>query len=131
MENGIIAAEVANGVVYAYDAEGNFYTIDPATFECTKLGSVDLTAFYKLRELAYDAANDRMLALVTEEFVYNIYGDDLGVSAIYQVDMETGALLRLVEIEDGSHAIASAPFRAVSFTSPSWACTISITYFAM
>ena len=106
MENGIIAAEVANGVVYAYDAEGNFYTIDPATFECTKLGSVDLTAFYELRELAYDAVNDRMLALVTEEFMYNIYGDDLGVSAIYQVDMETGALLRLVEIEDGAHAIA-------------------------
>ena len=97
IEATLLSAENVNGVIYAYDVEGNFYAIDAATLVPTKLGALDLSVFYSFRDLAYDSVNGRMLAAIT--------GMD-GITAVYQVDMTSGLVTKLVEIYDGTYVEA-------------------------
>jgi hypothetical protein len=97
-EAALLASATANGVIYAYDEMGNFYSINPETLAPTVLGAVDLSLFYRFRDMAWDDANGRLLALVTE--AYDDWSME-GVSGIYQVDLATGLLTKLVEVENG------------------------------
>ena len=114
-------------VVYGYDVENTFFTLTlneedaekPVTY--TAVGAVDTAAAiaeyltmvgyteeeveaeseyyaFEVRDLAYDAANDRLLALG------NVYDAEWGEvnygNAIYEVDMETGKLTKLYTFMD-------------------------------
>ena len=88
----LLVAEGVNGKIYAYDENGNFCAIDSTDFTCTVLGKQELSGFAAIYDLAYDQANNRLLALVSdwEELVY-----------IYEVDMGTGAMMELTGIWNG------------------------------
>ena len=90
-------AEAVGNVIYAYDVDGNFYSINATDFTSTLLGTMDISNVYKLHDLAYDVVNNRLLALITD-WDY--------VSAVYQVDLATGSVLKLVEIMDGAYVEA-------------------------
>ena len=132
----IRAMEMVEGVIYAFDETGNFFiTSEDSGFQRTYLGSHALevdpeydevkdygsyvyyyhyTPKFTVRDLAWDAANNRMLALgcytVIKEYYYvetatgNVgvpYAEELEVTggcAVYQVDQETGALMMLTNI---------------------------------
>ena len=88
-ENTLWVSETVNGVIYAYDVEGNFYHIDAATLVATQKGTLDVSIFSKLCDMAYDAANDRMLALIA---------DGEGYVGVYQVDMGSGIVTKLIDL---------------------------------
>ncbi len=130
------AMEMVDGVIYAFDEAGNFFTtsvedgfqrdylgdhgmpVDPAYDEVKYYG--DYTYYYhytpnfEVRDMAWDAANNRMLVLgcysVIKEYYYTVtstgfasetYAEELemlGGCRIYQMDMETGALTELTAI---------------------------------
>ena len=130
------AMEMVDGVIYAYDEEGNFFTTSMESgFERTYLGGHGLdagaeydevknygsyiyyynyTPKFTVRDVAWDAATGRMLALgcysVVKEYYYletstgvasTPYAEELetvGGCAVYQVDLETGALTLLTNI---------------------------------
>ncbi|MFR1561704.1 MAG: S8 family serine peptidase [Oscillospiraceae bacterium] len=93
-------------VVYGFDEENNFFSLDTETFKrtiiadagtvmthVTLLPDQGVTEFV-VRDLAYDKANDRLVALGTR-YGINDYGqvqEFTKGSAIYSVDLETGVL---------------------------------------
>ena len=139
----IRSMEMVEGVIYAYDEEGNFFiTSEEDAFARTYLGDHGLdmdpiytevkdyvsyvyyytyTPKFTVRDLAWDAANGRMLALgchtEIKEYYYvttatgvasEPYAEELeltGGCAIYQVDMQTGELTLLTGVytESGDH----------------------------
>ncbi len=90
-EDIIWTAENVNGVVYAYDMSGNFYSIDPATMVCSYIGTVDWSIVSDIRDLGYDSTTGRLLALM---------GNEYGAAAVYEVNMATGAVTKLVDVLD-------------------------------
>ncbi len=123
--------EMVDGVIYAYDTEGNFFTTSAADgFKRTYLGShgIELdepyseintlyhttyyyTPSFTARDMAWDAANERMLVLgslyVEVHSVYdngeyqaeNDYELELSNGCrLYEMDMQTGALTELCVI---------------------------------
>jgi hypothetical protein len=82
-EAALKVVENVGGVLYAYDVEGNFYTIDAKTLVATKMGVLDMSGMNEIIDLAYDALNGRLLALIDDEY---------GFSSIYEVNTVTGAL---------------------------------------
>lgn len=127
-EADAVAIDSIGSVVYGYDEENNFFTLNTETYERTILGAADSAAavagfltymgygeediaaegaYYTLqiRDLAYDAVNDRMLALGA--VVDAEYGDELNAgNAIYQVNMEDGTLTELYRIADYYYVMA-------------------------
>ena len=132
------AMVMLNGTLYAYDEEGNFFTASEAdNYKRTYLGSHGLTmeegydevlGYYSyhydytftVRDMAWDAANNRMLALgcygtlVTRTYDYegthsvsNFELELLGGCRLYEVDMETGALTELFVIGDNEAGVYS------------------------
>ena len=93
-------------VVYGFDEENNFFSLDTETFKRTVIADAGtvmthvtllpdqgVTEFV-VRDLAYDKANDRLVALGTR-YGINDYGqvqEFTKGSAIYSVDLETGVL---------------------------------------
>ena len=107
-----VAAKGEN--VYGFDAELNFFSLDLTTYERTVIGTADAEAavagylsFFgysdediaaekdyftlEIRDLDYDAANDRFLALGA--VVDAEYGDEMNAGdAIYEVSLTDGTL---------------------------------------
>ena len=92
--------------VYGFDEENNFFSLNTETYERTVIGdaqavTTNVTLYpdqgmtdFVVRDLAYDAANDRLLALGVR-YGYDQYGtmqDFVGGAAIYAVNLETGVL---------------------------------------
>ena len=93
-------------VVYGFDEENNFFSLDTETFQRTVIADAEtvmthvkllpdqgVTEFV-VRDLAYDKANDRLVALGTR-YGFNSYGqvqEFTNGSAIYIVNLETGVL---------------------------------------
>ena len=108
--------------VYGYDVENAFFKLDTESFRRTSIGAANsdalITAYltdiygytaedvaaeldlyaFEVRDLAYDAANDRLLALG------NVYDKEWGElnygNGIYEVDMATGELELLYTFMD-------------------------------
>ncbi len=125
----VAAITDVDGVVYGYDVDNNLFTLDTATYLRTEIGAVDteahITAYlsmmgydedqianelslyaFEIRDLAYDAANNRLLALG------NVYDAEWGEinygNGIYQVNLETGALELLYTFQDIYYVMAIA-----------------------
>ena len=120
-ETGVQAITNIGDIVYGYDANNTLFTLDTTTYERTEIGAVDATAHiadyllsmgyteedvaaeidlyaFEIRDLAYDAVNERLLALGN---VYDVEWGELNYgNGIYQVDLETGALELLYTFED-------------------------------
>ncbi len=115
---GESAAEVAaiqeiDGVVYGYDVNNTLFTLNTETFQRTEIGTADAAALisdylsmigygeediaaeldyyaFEIRDMAYDAANNRLLALGN---VYDAEWGELNYgNGIYAVDLESGEL---------------------------------------
>ena len=92
--------------VYGFDEENNFFHLDTETYKRTMIADAEavmtnvtllpeqgLTHFV-VRDIAYDVANDRVLALGVR-YGYNDYGqvqEFTNGAAIYTVDLKTGVL---------------------------------------
>ena len=135
-EELVRAMEMVNGVIYAYDEAGNYFTTTGADgYVRNYLGSTgitvdaeydevkasgDYTYYYhntpnfEVRDMAWDAANNRMLVLgcysVIRDCYYTVsstgftstpYTEELeldGGCRIYQADLTTGALTELTTV---------------------------------
>lgn len=118
---GVAAMEILNGVIYAYDEEGNFFTTGAfKDYERSVLGAhgvqisedeEDCNFWFDIRDMAWDAKNERMLVLGVEmghqsyHFGDMDYGYDfcVGGCKIYQVNMSTGKLIELVGVYDSMY----------------------------
>ncbi|MBQ7871508.1 MAG: Ig-like domain-containing protein, partial [Oscillospiraceae bacterium] len=101
----ITAATGAGEAIYAFDDDGYFYSIDPATFERTKLGDgingmtqdcCDGWSYYTtevdITDLSYDAESGRLFGLVSglyEDYDVGLY---LVYNAIVEVNLTEGRL---------------------------------------
>ena len=115
--------------VYGYDVENSFFALDVTTYKRTEIGAVDSEAMitdylammgydeemiaaeidlyaFEVRDVAYDAANERLLALG------NVYDKEWGElnygNGLYEVDLTTGALELLYVFEDIYYVMAIA-----------------------
>ena len=129
-EVGVSAITNIGDRVYGYDVENNFFSLDATTYERTVIGQADAQQYitdylvnfwgyaeedvateidlyaFEVRDLAYDAANDRLLALGR---VYHAEWGELECGdGIYEVDMETGALTLLYTFMDIVNVMALA-----------------------
>ena len=121
-EVAVSAIASKDATVYGYDEEMNFFQVNPKTGERTVIGAADaeaavagwLTAmgygeediaaekdYYTLqiRDMAYDAANDRYLvlgAVVDVEYLSEMNAGD----AIYEVNTADGSLTELYRMTD-------------------------------
>ena len=106
-------ASIGNAV-YGFDAENNFFSLNTETFERTVIGTAETVAknvtlypdqgmtHFMVRDMAYDSANQRILALGVR-YGFDQYGtqtDFVGGAAIYEVNMETGELVLVLTIPD-------------------------------
>ena len=123
------AAAIASvdGTVYGYDVNNTFFTLNTETLARTEIGAVDSEAMitdyltmmgydadmiaaelelyaFEVRDMAYDAANDRLLVLG------NVYDAEWGEinygNGIYAVDMTTGKLELLYTFMDIYYVMA-------------------------
>ena len=125
----VAAVTAANGTVYGYDVNNNLFVLNTETFDRTTIGTAqDLAAIteyltmvgyegdeieaqlgywaFEVRDMAYDAANDRMLVLGN---VYDAeYGEMSYGNAIYEVDLTTGELTKLFTFMDLYYVMAMA-----------------------
>ncbi len=95
-------------VIYAYGVDGGFYSIDPYTFERTKLGQVEFGAYeswdgesYPVTpvDMAYNAENGKMY-LAANAMTVSEYGFYCAYSFLYEVDVTTGELTVITESEE-------------------------------
>ena len=125
----VAAMTSAKGAVYGYDVENNLFVLNTETYERTTIGTAqDLAAIteyltmvgygedeiasqldywaFEIRDMAYDAANGRMLVLG------NVYDAEWGEmsygNAIYEVDLTTGELTKLFTFMDLYYVMAMA-----------------------
>lgn len=103
----VLSMEYVNGTIYGYDTDGNFFsTTDEGdnAFVRTVLGAWDVTPeagsgeVFEVRDLAYDAKNDRLLALGC--LGHPAYGGILGGEKIYEVNLTTGGLTEVCTLEE-------------------------------
>ncbi len=121
----IASAQYINGVLYAYDADGYFYTIDTETFQRTKLGNgihgltVSLEAMdqshngqvyyvdgnlYRMIDMTYstDGETTTMYGVMMAYHISD-WRDSYSYK-IVELDMQTGEILRVIvadELADG------------------------------
>ncbi len=129
-ETGVSALTNVGDVVYGYDVDNNLFTLDTTTFERTVIGQIDaekhITNYlvdiygysdnqvaaeldlyaFEIRDLAYDSANDRLLALG------NVYDKEWGElnsgNGIYEVDVKTGEVTLLYSFNELYYVMAIA-----------------------
>ena len=111
------ALAVVDTTIYGVDEDNNLFVLDTVFYEREVLAVLDSAAMveeymtsmgleegdyvpeeygFVVRDMAYDAANDRMLVLGT---VYDLaYGELQGGSSIYELDLTTGELTNLYPI---------------------------------
>ncbi len=92
--------------VYGFDEENSFFSLDTETYERTVIGTAETVmanvtlhpeqgmTHFQVRDLAWDSANSRLLALGVR-YGFDAYGtqqDFVGGAAIYEVNMATGEL---------------------------------------
>lgn len=119
----VSAYDPANDVIYAFDADGGFYQVDPDTFERTQLGQVD-GGFGEYDQwgdgfpiepvdMAYDSAAGKLYLAANAQTIYEDaeWGDTwlAANSYIYEVDTATGELTEVYDAVnddyDGEHPI--------------------------
>ena len=101
-ETEVVALAAIGTDVYGYDADNQLFQLNTETFERTNIGDglgleVDAENGYafKVRDMAYDAAGERMLVLgetLLWDPFWEEYSTIYGGSSIYTVDLTTGAL---------------------------------------
>lgn len=121
-EVSVKAMEMINGIIYAYDEENNlFWTMEDSGFERHYIGnanveipepSVEVSGYstitytygFVVRDMAWDAANGRMLAVGREyaDAVNNYASPDYSYSNDYQVELDSGCKLYEVDLETGA-----------------------------
>ncbi|MGN0999209.1 MAG: S8 family serine peptidase, partial [Faecousia sp.] len=112
--------------VYGYDINGQFFRLNTTDYSRTPIGSSiarpaieefitdnDLEEAYgadefvfRVRDMAFDVANHRMLvlgAVMLYDADYDDYNEFTGSCALYTVDLETGALEKLYTFMDMSY----------------------------
>ncbi len=118
----VSAMVMINGYIYAYDTEGNlFKTSEDNGFVREYIGNTGWTSEYEdtdyrryelqIADMAWDAANERLLVLAYEIYVYMedwgggyIYEEKYSMyegSIIYEADLTTGALTELCYVNTG------------------------------
>lgn len=101
----IMSAADVNGVIYAFDDDGYFYSIDPDTFQRTKLSDgihgrqqdcFDGYSYYPtdvdITDLSYDAESGRLIGLMNglyEDYDVGLY---LVYSAIVEINLQEGRM---------------------------------------
>ena len=123
--SSIVAAQYIDGVLYAYDKDGYFYSVDTETFLRTKLGdgiygmTASLEAWdksnneqvyfvedipYQVIDLTYGKVTDESGNTVTKLYGVvmahhvSLWRDDFAFQVV-ELDIQTGAILRVI-IED-------------------------------
>lgn len=97
----VTAAADVNGTIYAYGADGTLYTVGE-DYSMTEIGSSGVTAsegVFCVRDMAYDAGTDTLYALGATTLETE-YGTMEGSNILYTVDMTTGALEEVVQMQD-------------------------------
>ncbi|MBQ8579457.1 MAG: S8 family serine peptidase [Oscillospiraceae bacterium] len=103
---GVRAMAMVGEVIYGYDMDGNFFsTAAYLDFQRTDLGHHGVavleadgyTCQFDVRDMAWDAANQRMLVLGCHSMVdeYGYWYEALGGCRLYTADLATGALTEL------------------------------------
>ena len=127
-DSAIRAMEMVNGVIYAYDAEGNFYTVDPeADYARTLVGALDVeldapyeetkdygdydyfytyTPNFTVRDMAWDPVNGRMLALgcygVIKEYYHTVTSTGyVSEWTVEELEYKGGCRLFEVDLQTG------------------------------
>ena len=106
----MLVASYVGDTIYGYDAQHNFFKIEGDGFERTILGNTGLELgamgeidedFLDFRGMAYDAANDRLLAMTAKCCLGDGWIDEYQASTvIYEVDLATGNLTELVTLSE-------------------------------
>ena len=126
-ETAAAAIAEMDGVVYGYDVDNSFFSLNTETLAETVIGTVDAEGLitdyltmmgydeeqiaaelslyaFEIRDLTYDAANDRLLALG------NVYDAEWGEinygNGIYEVNAATGALELVYTFSDIYYVMA-------------------------
>ena len=107
--NAVVAAAYVGEDIYGYDANGMLFKIaaNATDYTRTEIGALSLELdesigeAVEIRDLAYDAKNQRLLALVAHLGDNYGYMDELtGGCRLYTVDMSTGAAELLCSMSD-------------------------------
>ncbi len=109
-QESVLAAAYVGDTIYGFDAQHNFFKIEGDGFERTILGNTGLELgamgeigedFLDLRGMAYDAANDRLLAMTAKCCLSDGWIDEYQASTvIYEVNLENGNLTELVTLSE-------------------------------
>ena len=114
------SAAIIDGVIYGYDVDNKFFQItDRETYTREYLGECDVTfpeeqlretdtGLFEIRDMAYDAVNDRLLAIGTHSAITPA-GDSIELrtySKVYTVDLSNGHMTELTQLynESGTDA---------------------------
>ena len=113
-QEAVQAAAYVGDTVYGYDAQHNFFSMNE-NFERTILGASGLELgpkgengvdYLDIRGMAYDAANERLLVLGSRCVDMDGWIEEyLGGAAIYEVNMQTGALTELVVLDENLYGV--------------------------
>lgn len=138
---------LVDGVIYGFDADNKFFkTSEESGFVREYLGETgvelmdlgDYICLFEVRDLAYDAANDRLLAIGSYTAYDPEYGDTVeleGYSKLYEVDLETGNMTELVTMvfdeytyAQNAYALAATPDGTVYVyeTYSDYICTVDL-----
>ena len=114
VQDAVLAATYVGDTVYGYDAQHNFFSMDES-FQRTILGTTGLEMgpntqidvdFLDIRGMAYDAAGERLLVLGSRCVDMDGWIEEyMGGAAIYEVNMETGALTELVTLDENLYGV--------------------------
>ena len=113
-QDAVLAATYVGDTVYGYDAQHNFFSMDE-NFERTILGTTGLELgpnteigvdYLDIRGMAYDAAGERLLVLGSRCVDMDGWIEEyMGGAAIYEVNMQTGALTELVTLDENLYGV--------------------------
>ncbi len=95
-ELDVAAAEYVNGVVYAYDALGHFYTVDMNTWQMNIVGPGVANQYMQVYDLAYDFVTGKLYA---EVYNGGTYFSENGIY-IAEVDLTDGSLTEKAFFDD-------------------------------
>jgi outer membrane protein assembly factor BamB len=113
-QEAVLAAAYVGDTIYGFDAQHNFFSMDES-FQRTILGNTGLEMgpyteidvdFLDIRSMAYDAVNERLLVLASRCVDLGGWIEEYqGSAAIYEVNMETGALTELVVLDESLYGV--------------------------
>ncbi len=118
-----------NGEIYGFDVENTLFKLDQDTYARETIGQIDATdaitelllSFgyadveipdvlpgyaFEVRDMDYDAANDRLLILGN---IYDVMGGEIPAgNGVYEVDMTNGSITKLYTFENHYYVMAMA-----------------------